>query len=164
MRGLTSSAQNTNAHSEEHKVVIGKIVGEFKGTSTELTSSVNDARVETKTLSEQNTVLRGELGNAFAEQTGKIAGVRDEMSKWAADHKVDILRLLQQGGGGNGGDQSRSGSDHGAGGKGPTIDKKELSVWKLPDQVTKQEFRHWLDAVDTYLAAAQNLRRTSSRP
>ena len=29
-------------------------------------------------------------------------------------------------------------------------------MWKLPDQVTKQEFRHWLDAVDTYLSAAQN--------
>ena len=28
-------------------------------------------------------------------------------------------------------------------------------MWKLPDQVTKQEFRHWLDAVDTYLSAAQ---------
>ena len=50
-----------NAQFEDHKVVIGKIVDEFKGTSTELTSSVNDARVETKTFSEQNTVLRGEL-------------------------------------------------------------------------------------------------------
>ena len=29
-------------------------------------------------------------------------------------------------------------------------------MWKLPDQVTKHEFRHWLDAVDTYLATAQN--------
>ena len=29
-------------------------------------------------------------------------------------------------------------------------------MWKLPGQVSKQEFRHWLDAVDTYLSAAQN--------
>ena len=80
MRGLTSSAPSTTRSFEQHKVVIGKIVDEFKGTSTELTSSVNDARVETKTLSEQNTVLRGELGSAFAEQTVKIEKVREEMS------------------------------------------------------------------------------------
>ena len=28
-------------------------------------------------------------------------------------------------------------------------------MWKLPDQVTKYEFRQWLDSIDTYLAAAQ---------
>ena len=117
-----------NEQFEEHKAVIGKIVDEFKVTSAELTSSVTDARVETKTLDEQNAVLRGELGNAFAEQTAKIAGVREEMSKWAAEYKVTVMTMLQQGGGGNGGDQPRSGSGHGAGGKSPTIDKKELSV------------------------------------
>ena len=29
-------------------------------------------------------------------------------------------------------------------------------MWKLPDQVTKHEFCHWLDDIDTNLAAAQH--------
>ena len=29
-------------------------------------------------------------------------------------------------------------------------------MWKLPDQVTKHEFRHWLDATGIYFAAAQH--------
>ena len=64
--------------------------------------------------------------------------------------------MLQQGGGGNVTDYSRPSQHPGADGKGPTINKKELPVWKLPDQVTKHEFRHWLDLIDTYLAAAQH--------
>ena len=27
-------------------------------------------------------------------------------------------------------------------------DTKEMSVWKLPDNVSKPDFRHWLDSVD----------------
>ena len=31
------------------------------------------------------------------------------------------------------------------------IDKKEVSVWKLPDKVDRDEFRHWKDTVDANL-------------
>ena len=33
------------------------------------------------------------------------------------------------------------------------IDKKEESVWKLSDNVSKPDFRHWLDSVDLQLEA-----------
>jgi hypothetical protein len=32
-------------------------------------------------------------------------------------------------------------------------DKKEVSVWKLVDGVTKPDFRHWIDSVDIQLEA-----------
>ena len=89
--------------------------------------------------------MRTDLGTAFGEQPAKITTVRDEMSNWARDHKVLIMMLLQQSGGGQ---SASTGLPRSADGKGPTIDKKELSVWKLPDQVTKHEFHHWLDAID----------------
>ena len=39
----------------------------------------------------------------------------------------------------------------------PKTDRRqERAIWKLPDQVTKHEFRHWLDAIDTNHAAAQH--------
>ena len=150
-----------NAQFAQHKVVIQGMVDEFKVTSAELTSSVTDARQETKTLSEQNVELggswaklNGDLVTAFDEQTAKISSVREEMSNWAKDHKVDILRLLQRDGSPAVASRGQSGS---ADGRTLSVDKKELSVWKLPDQVTKHEFCHWLDAIDTNLAAAQHI-------
>ena len=36
-------------------------------------------------------------------------------------------------------------------------DKKELNVWKLPDDVSKLDVRHWLDTVDIQLEAIHGL-------
>ena len=35
----------------------------------------------------------------------------------------------------------------------PKHDKKEVSVWKLPDGVSKPDFRHWIDSIDIQLEA-----------
>ena len=40
----------------------------------------------------------------------------------------------------------------------PSVDKKDVTVWKLPEQVTKQEFRHWLDTIDTNLDAVHRFK------
>ena len=37
------------------------------------------------------------------------------------------------------------------------IDKKYVDVWKLNDGVSKQDFQHWCDAIDSNLEAAQRL-------
>ena len=46
-------------------------------------------------------------------------------------------------------------TDHGDGPAtaGSKLDKKEVSVWKLQDNVSKLDFRHWLDAIDLQLEA-----------
>ena len=154
-----------NAQFEQHKKVIEGIVSDFQGSSAALASSTQEARVETKTLTEelvameaQHTKLRSDLSTEFGQQTARVQAARDDMSAWAEQHKVTVMTMLQQAGSGGSMDQGKGqgqGQGQAQGGKGPSIDKKEVSVWKLPDQVTKQEFRHWLDAVDTYLSAAQ---------
>ena len=35
----------------------------------------------------------------------------------------------------------------------PKIDKKEVNVWKLPDEVGMAELRHWVDSVGVQLEA-----------
>ena len=141
----------------EHRRVIEAIVADFNGSSATLAQSTTAAQADTKTLGEELTRLRRELQTEFDSRTESLAIVRKEMSDWADQHKVTVMTMLQQGGGGGSMDQGKGqGQGQAQGGKGPSIDKKEVSVWKLPDQVTKQEFRHWLDAVDTYLSAAQN--------
>ena len=37
------------------------------------------------------------------------------------------------------------------GGMDKNIDKKEIAVWKIPDDVDKTGFRHWVEAVDMQL-------------
>ena len=127
--------------------MIERIVGAFQASTAGLTYSASSVRVETKLLSEEmakvegeHAQLRDDLGIEFGQQTATIKSVREEMSKWASDYKVTIMTMLQQGGRGSG-PRGAGGPLRGAEGKGPTIDKKELSVWKLSDQVTKHEFR-----------------------
>ena len=110
-----------NAKFEQHRVVIQGIVDGFKETTAGLTESVNEARRETKIHDERNTELRDQLGVEFGQQTATIARVRDEMSKWASDYKVDIMKLLQLGGGGL---AASTGLPQSANGRTPTIDKK----------------------------------------
>ena len=45
----------------------------------------------------------------------------------------------------------------GSPGKAAGIDKKEVAAWKLPDQISKADFRHWIDAVDLQLEAVHGL-------
>ena len=148
----------SNTQFETHKQAILAIVSDFEQTSTAIGSSTELARMETKGLSDELVRLRGELVAEFALRTESLAAARKEMSDWADQHKVTVMTMLQQQGGGGGWTDQGKGQGQGQaqGGKGPSIDRKEVSVWKLPDHVSKQEFRHWLDAVDTYLSAAQN--------
>ena len=126
-----------NTQFEDHKTVIEKIVTEFHSSTGTLATSTQEARVETKTLKEelvamegQHTKLREELATEFAQRTASLATIRKEMSDWAEQHNVTVMTMLQQGGGGGSMDQgSRSGQGHGQGGKGPSIDKKEVSLF-----------------------------------
>ena len=76
-----------NGQFENHKNVIEGIVSVFQASSTDLTESVNSARVETKLLAEgmskvegETTQLRDDLGIEFGQQRELIARVRQEMS------------------------------------------------------------------------------------
>ena len=67
--------------------MIEGIVSAFQASSTDLTESVNSARVETKLLAEgmskvegETTQLRDDLGIEFGQQRELIARVRQEMS------------------------------------------------------------------------------------
>ena len=75
-----------NAEFVQHKEAILATVADFNVTSAEFTSSVTDARQETKTLSEQNVELsgswaklHGDIGTAFDEQTAKISSVMEDV-------------------------------------------------------------------------------------
>ena len=41
------------------------------------------------------------------------------------------------------------------------IDKKEIALWKLPEEVDKTAFRHWIEAVDMQLELVHGLKFAS---
>jgi phage shock protein A len=85
--------------------------------------------------------------NAVNEKLGMMntfcAGVKAEVQ--------DMLAHVSGGGGGKG--TGFAGFESKGGGKGSGIDRKEVAVWKLPDDVTKVQYRHWSNAVDIQLGA-----------
>ena len=88
----------------------------------------NDGIIATKLLSEQS----------MQELTTKV-------QDWAAGFQARNDGLDGKGGSGHFGESSGKGKS--------TLDKKEVNVWKLPESLSKADFRFWLDAVDTQLEA-----------
>ena len=82
--------------------------------------------------------------------SAQVAAVKDEASAWAPSFEENIVSVFQASGGQTGG--IASGKDREE--KGPSADKKEVAVWKLPENVTKQMLRHWIDTADTNLDTA----------
>jgi hypothetical protein len=78
------------------------------------------------------------------------------MNTFCAGVKAEVQAMIAHiagSGGGKGAGPSFAGPDHKGGGKGSGIDKKEVAVWKLPEDVTKVQYRHWSNAVDIQLEA-----------
>ena len=59
---IDSFCTDYNAQFDQHRVVIQGIVDDFKVTTAELTSSVSEARRQTKILNERNAERRDQLG------------------------------------------------------------------------------------------------------
>ena len=84
----------------------------------------------------------GELSRK--ETTEEFAKFRENIEMWYAG----IKSHLDKGGSSDG--KGNCGGD----GKGSSrVDKKDIAVWKLPDDLDKSSFRHWFDAVDQQLEA-----------
>ena len=87
------------------------------------------------------------------------------MYTYSVGAKAEIIAILKPGKGAdsNGGGGFGKGFDGGFGkgfdgGFGKGVDRKEVAVWKLPDEVSKVRFRHWLNALDSQLEAVHGWR------
>ena len=77
----------------------------------------------------------------------RVVAIRQEVSDWAERFKIDTLGVFRAWSGGESAARDPSPSTTSG------VGAKDVTVWKLPEQVTKQEFRHWLDTIDTNLDA-----------
>ena len=82
----------------------------------------------------------------------QIEAVKTEASAWAEQFKLNLYGIMEAGpSSGKTGGKGSGGKDQQ---KSPAVDRKEVAVWKLPVGVSKLEFRHWIDTVDTNFDAA----------
>ena len=158
-----------NATFAEHRTAMEKIVSDLQMAGIDgsrlstISASVDTALNGTKALSEANEKMKGDLDKLAVEFNSQIGSVkidaethikkvRDEASNWADGFKGQLVSLMEASNafGGKGGGMG-SGKEQDK--KGPAVDRKEISVWKLPVGVSKLEFRHWVDTVDTHFDA-----------
>ena len=78
---------------------------------------------------------------------------RDNMELWYAGIKAHVEK--------NGGGFDGKGKGGGEGKGSTRADKKDIAVWKLPDDLDKLSFRHWVDAVDQQLEAVHGFKHAS---
>ena len=81
----------------------------------------------------------------------KSESLRNELLVWSKGVDAQVLA---------GGGVPPGLGGKGGGGKG-RLDKKDLSVWKLEDNVEKLKFRHWVEAVENNLEQLQGWDRAS---
>ena len=142
------------------------IVGEITNQQAVLTQQHQQARQaldETQNLDGRLKDLTERLTKLGQDAKEAIDNVDIEAKKTRADTiaefelvKRDIMKWFeafkaQQSDG-------PPGLNDGKGNRGKGIDKKDIAVWKLPEDLDKQAFRHWLDAVDQQLELVHGFR------
>ena len=95
--------------------------------------------------------LKTQIEKVTHESTIQIEAVKSKASDWSVKFKASVVGLLDAGAGLGESGGKRGGKDQQS--MSPTVDRKGVAVWKLPEHVSKQEFRHWVDTIDTNLDA-----------
>ena len=99
-----------------------------------------------------------DISASRAASINDVMALRANIELWATAFQGKIeshlgglsgVGNMQTGAGGAGGQEKEK--------RGPQVDRKEVAVWKLADNVDKDGFRHWIDAVDNQLEAVHFL-------
>ena len=122
-------------------------------------TKIEEARVKAEEM-EANMKSMVDGVKTFAESSEKkfamtqtsvsdsAAKLKLEVATWASDFQEKMAHALKMGDIGTlAGAREK---------KGPKMDRKEVAVWKIPDGVSKPDFRHWLDAVDVQLESSHD--------
>ena len=105
-----------------------------------LTKQMNEY---SQTSAVEQSGVQGVIEQSKAAAVKEIERLREDTKDWARGMQARIL----EGG-------ARGSSPSSKGGSG--MDRKDLAVWKLPDNVGKTEFRHWIDAINVNLEMIHN--------
>jgi SMC interacting uncharacterized protein involved in chromosome segregation len=134
-----------------------------QGVLAEQQGRASQALHETQLLDERLKTLGNNLDKYTGERDAMLTQVQDDSAKLQAESmkiRVDVeyefntlkanveswftaAKAHIDGQGATGG--FGKGGPHGGS---KSVDKKEIAVWKIPEDVDKASFRHWVDAID----------------
>ena len=109
----------------------------------EVRAQVNEFFEKTRTTFDIHEKSLAELNKGF---NAEVVTLRQGVYDWSVKYADEVKQMVQSG-------NFSTNFDHKPAANLAKHDKKELSVWKLPDNVSKPDFRHWLDTVDIQLEA-----------
>ena len=157
---LTKLTEDISAFASQQKVTSDQFeakAGEQSASLARLTQQTEEALVKL----EQALVGIDEklvVEDYRTTTVGNIDVLRNQLYTFAVGAKAEISDIVGVINSGKGVD-CKSGSfgkgfgGDGGKGTGSSIDRKEVAVWKLPEEVSKIKFRHWINAVDLQLEA-----------
>ena len=183
---ITALVEQVNLKDEELKKLIEDMGGFAAQQNAQLAafegkSNVQSATIEqlTRQTEEHLTKLTeslvgidenisGALESCKAATIAEVNDIRAQTHTFALGAKAEINQIVDFLKSGQG-DEGKGGSGFGKGfggdggkgsgsGFGKGVDRKEVAVWKLPDDVSKVQFRHWANAVDLQLEAVHGWR------
>ena len=114
----------------------------------ELESSVNASLLSTD---EWVVGVKGAVVEEQGRVMQEVQQLKANVERFASGLKAEIMAEV-----GTGGAQFGSRPERAVGGL--QLDKKQVAVWKLADNVSKPDFRHWLDAVSNQLEVVYKFR------
>ena len=120
------------------KTRIDEKVSDIEKKMTETEEQVNSAHEKA------NIIYTKSEATAIGHESF-MANLKTEIEQWAEHFRKDIAIKMGE---------SKGGFGEGAKLR---MDKKEVSVWKILDNVSKADFRHWLDTVDAHLESIHML-------
>ena len=115
-----------------------------KKTSLAIQNIVDSFNHTLNTHKDELVAIKSQVIGVAAENTNDLETVKEAVQNWGNEFQAKIEAKIA---GGNGAPFAA-----GAGAK-SKFDKKEVNVWKLPEEVGKPEFRHWIEAVNLQLEA-----------
>ena len=117
-------------------------------TEEELQSAHNDQKAKQDSLIQDLRLDFERIGTETKDMGTKIESrfqqLNEELTAWTTNFNNELGEHLK-----SGGESGAFGSPSGRGSQRP--DKKELAVWTCPDNISKQDFRHRVAAIENNL-------------
>ena len=155
LNDLKEIALKQTSNLNERSVEIEAKLVEIEQKLTEADAKHGDLITNLGEFGEKQT---SDISASRAASINDVMALRANIELWATAFQGKIeshlgalsgMGNMQTGIGGAGGQEKEK--------RGPQVDRKEVAVWKLPDNVDKDGFRHWIDAVDNQLEAVHSL-------
>ena len=149
---IINSMNSTSSHLEENHSSLRQYVDDLKkSTADTINGIVGKFNAEGETVKEDIADVKKVVENVATDGANKLDAKISEVYAWSVRFKNEVQADIEKR---TGGETGRSNFNIAKGDRGDRpvkLDKKEIAVNRIPDTITKAEFRQWLRSVELQL-------------